>query len=351
MPTRVRDRGWWGVLAWTIGLAALTVSLAVAMSLGPSDVTPWEVARVVWAELTGGESGLRPLREAIIWDGRVPRALLAAFVGAGLAICGAVLQSLLRNPLADPYMLGISSGAGLGAVCVLVLGLGVGSFGVSGAAFVGGVAAFVLVMTVARFAGGATTVVILTGVAVTQLAAALTSFVIFAFANVHQTRGAMFWLMGSLASSSWPDVMLAAATVILGGLVCLALASYLDAFAFGEDAAASLGVDVARMRILLLGITAMITAVLVSSSGAIGFVGLTLPHAARALVGVKHLVLLPVSAMLGAIFLVWADTASRTLFGKEELPVGVMTAMIGVPFFLVILLRRHRRHAEGASAT
>ena len=270
MVAQLRDRGWWAPLLWVAGLVVLAVSLAVSISLGPSEVTPWNVVDVIRAKLTGGDSGLTPIRDAIVWDGRIPRALLAALVGAGLAVCGAVLQSMLRNPLADPYMLGISSGAGLGAVIVLVLGFGFGAIGVNGAAFLGGALAFAMVLLVARLAGGSTTVVILTGVAVTQFASALTSFVIFAFANVHQTRGAMFWLMGSLASSNWRDVVTAAVTVIAGTLVCVALASYLDAFAFGEDAAASLGVDVAKVRLLLLGVTALITAVLVSSSGAIG---------------------------------------------------------------------------------
>ncbi|MFT4088842.1 MAG: iron chelate uptake ABC transporter family permease subunit [Gordonia sp. (in: high G+C Gram-positive bacteria)] len=341
--SRWPDQPWWGPAVWLTGLALLIASIAVSITVGASNISTAGVFQIAWAKLTGGPSGMPLVREAIVWDGRMPRALLAALCGAGLAVCGAVLQSLLRNPLADPYMLGISSGAGLGAVTMIVFGAGAASIGLAGGAFIGGAAAFVLVLLIARIAGQSVAVLILTGVAVTQFGSAATSFVIFAFADVHQTRGAMFWLLGSLASSSWNDVALSAVVVALALAVCFALSAQLDAFSFGEDAASSLGVDVPRMRFLLLGVTALVTAVLVSSSGAIGFVGLTLPHAARAVVGVKHRLLVPVSALFGAIFLVWADTAARTLFAPEELPVGVMTALIGVPVFVAILVGKQRR--------
>ncbi|MFT4188689.1 MAG: iron chelate uptake ABC transporter family permease subunit [Aeromicrobium sp.] len=351
MGARVRSSVWWPRLLWGLGLVALAASLVVAVAVGSSDLTADDIAAVVRAHLFGGESGLSRTRDAIVWELRTPRVLLAALCGAGLAVCGAVFQSLLRNPLADPFILGVSSGAGLGAVLVLILGVGAGVVGLASGAFVGAVGTFALVIALARLAGRSVAVLVLAGVAIAQFCSALTSFVLYVFASAHETRGMLFWLMGSLSSSQWDDVLLAVVVVTVGVVVCLLRASTLDAFTFGEDAASSLGVDVARTRFVLLTVTTLMTAALVASSGAVGFVGLTLPHAARALVGVKHRVLLPTSALLGAIFLVWADTFARTVIAPQELPVGIMTALVGVPMFVAILVRQGlRAKAAGGGA-
>ncbi len=328
---------------WAAGLALLVISIAVAITIGPSNLSAGDVGAVVWAKLTGAESGLSRIQEGIVWDLRLPRTLLACLCGAGLAVCGVILQSLLRNPLADPFVLGISSGASTGAVSIVVLGIGAGSIGLAGGAFLGALGAFALVLILAHAAGGTTDRVLLAGVAATQLFSALTSFIVYLAADAEQTRGVLFWLLGSLATASWSDVLASVVLVVGGLVVCLLNASALDAFTFGQDAAASLGVSVGRTRILLLVVTALITAVIVSTSGAIGFVGLVLPHAARAIVGVKHRFLLPTAALMGAIFLVWVDTAARTVLDPQELPVGVATALIGVPAFVVILMKRGGR--------
>ncbi|MFT3854340.1 MAG: iron chelate uptake ABC transporter family permease subunit [Ilumatobacteraceae bacterium] len=321
--TAARRAGYAGpALLWLGGLIVLAASITVTITIGPAHLSPADVWTVIRAKLTGGTSGLTQIQDAIVWQFRLPRVLLAALCGAGLAVSGAILQSLLRNPLADPYMLGISSGAGLGAVGVVVLGLGGGVVGLGGGAFVGALATFVLVLTLARFAGRSVAVLILAGVAIAQLCSALTSFVIFASADAQQTRSVLFWLMGSLATSRWSDVAITAVVVSIGLTICILTASMLDAFTFGEDAAASLGINVGRTRSMLLVVTTLITAVLVSRSGSIGFVGLTLPHAARAIVGVKHRVLIPTSALLGAIFLVWVDTIARAAFAPQEAPRG-----------------------------
>ncbi|TYL45702.1 iron chelate uptake ABC transporter family permease subunit [Nocardioides sp. BGMRC 2183] len=328
---------------WLGAGVLLLCSVAVAITIGPSDLGPGDVAAVVWSKLTGVESGLSRIQDGIVWDLRMPRTLLAAVCGAGLAVCGVILQSLLRNPLADPFVLGISSGASTGAVSIVVLGLGAGSIGLTGGAFLGSLAAFGLVLLLAYVAGGTTDRVVLAGVAATQLFSALTSFIVYLAADAEQTRSVLFWLLGSLATATWADVGVVGLVVLVGLGVCLARASALDAFTFGQDAAASLGVHVARTRILLLVITALMTAVVVSTSGAIGFVGLVLPHAARALVGFRHRVLLPTAAVMGAIFLLWVDTAARTVLDPQELPVGVATALIGVPAFVVLLARQGRQ--------
>jgi iron complex transport system permease protein len=189
-------------------------------------------------------------------------------------------------------------------------------------------------------AGGGTDRVVLAGVAATQLFSALTSFIVLSSADAEQTRGVVFWLLGSLAGVNWSDVMTCGLVVVVGLACCMGFGRTLDAFAFGDDAAATLGVPVRRARMILLVATALITAALVSATGAIGFVGLVLPHAARFFVGPSHLRLLPTVTLLGAIFMVWVDTLARTAFAPQELPTGVVTALLGVPAFAVILLRR-----------
>lgn len=330
------------VLLGLLGLVAVVLSVATSTAIGPSDLGPRDALTVTLERMVGIDSGLSRVRSAIVWDLRLPRAVLAAVCGAGLALCGVVLQSLLRNPLADPFILGISSGASTGAVAVVVLGVGAGATGLAPGAFVGALIAFSLVMVLGSLAGGTTDRMLLAGIATTQLFSALTSFVVFTVADAEQTRGVLFWLLGSLGTSTWRDVLVSGTAVLAGVAVCWALAGALDAFTFGDDAASSLGVPVQRTRLALLVVTALVTAVIVSVSGAIGFVGLVLPHAARAVVGSRHRVLVPVAALLGAVFLVWVDVVSRTLVAPEELPVGIVTAIIGVPAFVLILVRRRR---------
>lgn len=323
-----------------VGLAVLALSIAVAVTIGPASLSVPDVYAIIAEHLGAGASDATRLQDGIVWELRLPRALLAALCGAGLALCGAILQSLLRNPLADPFVLGVSSGASTGAVLIVVLGVGGGVLTLSGGAFAGAVVSFTVVLALAFGAGGGTDRVVLAGVAGTQLFSALTSFIVLSSANAEQTRGVLFWLLGSLSGVDWSDVTVCGAVVALGLACCLALATTLDAFAFGSDAAATLGVSVRRSRAVLLVVTALVTAALVSAAGAIGFVGLVLPHAARFLVGPGHVRLLPTVALLGAIFMVWVDALARTVFAPREIPTGVITALIGVPAFAVILFRR-----------
>ena len=345
MTTRVRlrDNPTTVTLLWVIGVVTLAGSAAVAITLGPAGLSVGEVASIVVGHLGGTAADVTPIRDGIVWDLRLPRTLLAALCGAGLGLCGAIMQSLLRNPLADPFVLGISSGASTGAVLIVILGVGSGVIGLSSGAFIGAVISFALVLLLAHAAGGTPDRVILAGVAATQLFSALTSFIVITSADPEQTRGVMFWLLGSLGGADWLDIALCAAVVAVGLVVCLTHSRALDAFAFGEDAASSLGVNVWRVRVTLLLATALMTAVIVSVAGAIGFVGLVLPHAARALVGSNHRRLLPASALIGSIFLVWVDAVARTAIAPQELPAGVVTALVGVPAFAVILWRRKAR--------
>ncbi|MFD8380501.1 FecCD family ABC transporter permease [Streptomyces sp. NPDC059679] len=321
------------------GLAALLMSVAVAVTIGPADISTGDVWASVAAHLGVGESTLTPLRDGIVWNLRMPRTLLAAVCGAGLAVCGAVMQSLLRNPLADPFVLGVSSGASTGAVAVVVLGVGGGAVSLSAGAFLGALLSFALVLLLSHTLGGSTDRVVLSGVAAMQLFSALTSFTVLTSADADTTRAVLFWLLGSLSGAGWGQVLLCALVLAVVLVLCLGYARTLDAFAFGDEAAAGLGVRVARTRLVLLSATALLTAALVSCAGAIGFVGLVLPHATRALTGAGHARLLPVTALTGAVFLVWVDTLARTALDPQEVPVGVVTSLIGVPAFVAVLYR------------
>lgn len=319
-------------------LAALLLAIALAVGIGEMPISPLTTLQAVTNRIGLTEVPLKRIEEAVIWDYRLSRALVAALCGAGLALSGAILQSLLRNPLAEPYVLGISAGASTGAVMVMLLGFGAGTFSLSVGAFGGALAAFLFVVLLA---GNRQTAdrTILAGVAASQLFNALTSWIVSTSANAEQARSVMFWLLGSFSGVRWPDAALAAVVLAAGLLVCLAHARALDAFTFGEDAARALGIDVRRVRVVLLVTTALMTATMVSMVGAIGFVGLVIPHAARFLVGPSHARLLPATALTGALFMVLADIVSRLIIAPQILPIGVVTALVGVPFFSVILYR------------
>lgn len=302
-----------------------------------------EVLRAFGSRLGFGVQPLSALRDSVIWELRLPRVLLAAAVGAGLACCGAVLQAVTRNALAEPYLLGVSSGASTGAVLVLVLGFGSGVLSLSAGALVGGLVAFAVVILLLGRGSIGTGRLVLTGVVVGQLFTALTSLVLIASGDADSTRSITYWLLGSLAAARWPAVGVAVAAVILMLGVCRLLASAFDAFSFGDDAAASLGVRVRATRVVAIVVSAVVTAVMVASVGAIGFVGLIVPHGVRMLVGSEHRRLIPVSAVVGALFLVLADGLGRVVFAPQQIPVGVVTALIGVPLFLVVLRRRGYR--------
>lgn len=337
------QRTWWALAALTMSaviLLGLMVSLAV--SIGEIAIPLGTTAKAVSNRLFGTAFELSRIHQGIIWDYRLSRALVAASAGASLALCGAILQALLRNPLAEPYVLGISAGASTGAVCVMILGFGYGVLGLSSGAFIGAVAAFLLVGVLAAGAGGTSERIILCGVAGSQLFNALTSYIVTTSANAEQARGVLFWLLGSLSGVRWPDVYLSVPVAVIGFILCLAHVRALDAFAFGTDAAAALGVPVRRVQFTLLAVTAAMTASVVSMVGSIGFVGLVIPHAARFLVGPAHGRLLPATALGGALFMVGADIISRIIIPQQILPIGVVTALFGAPAFAIILYRVRR---------
>ncbi|WP_370592598.1 FecCD family ABC transporter permease [Rothia sp. ZJ932] len=333
--------GRWFFLA--LGVVALVVSVLISITLGSADISMVNVRDIVTNHVGLTEIPVRLSEDAIVWEDRLPRVLVAAACGIGLSLCGLLLQSLLRNSLADPYILGVSSGASTGAVVTGMLGLGGGAIGLSGGAFIGALIAFAAVLVIAKCASGDNSAFILAGVSSTQLFSALTSLIIFAFADSDEARGVMFWLLGSLEGVRWNQVYLSVAVAVAALVLCLAFTKTLDVMTFGEDMAGALGVNTTVVRMLLLTSTALVTAVLVSVAGAIGFVGLVIPHIARLICGYQHRLLVPFSAVFGAIFMVWVDTFSRIIFAPSALPIGVGTAIVGVPVFIVILLRKKAR--------
>ncbi|GAA0605533.1 iron ABC transporter permease [Paenochrobactrum glaciei] len=332
------------VLFWSLlGAAALILAILIGVVVGETPLPLESVATVFANNLWGATYPVDRIDQGIIWSYRLPRTLVAAACGAGLALSGVVLQSLVRNALADPYLLGVSAGASTGAVAVTVLGIGGGAIGISAGAFSGAALAFLLVAALARAAGGGSVQLVLAGIAGSQLFNALTSFFIAKSANAEQARGIMFWLLGNLSGVRWPDVTLAVPAAFFGFLVCLWFTRAMDAFTFGASSAASLGIAVRRVQIVLIGATTLMTATMVSLVGSIGFVGLVIPHAMRFVVGPRHGRLVPASALAGAVFLIAADIASRTLIPGQVVPIGVVTALVGAPGFALILISNRRR--------
>ena len=329
-------------IAALVGAALiLCASLLIGVLVGPAGLTPDRVILELLDGIPGVylDSGLTVQQQAILWQIRLPRVVLGALVGAMLAVAGAAYQGVFRNPLADPYLLGVSSGAGLGATLAIVSGGALGMFGIPLAAFAGGVLAVFATYALGRSIGGAqnAVVIILAGVAVAAFTNAVQTFVQQRFDD--SLREVYTWLLGGLSTDGWSEVLVVIPYVVLASAVILVHRRVLDVMAVGDVEAASLGVDPARSRLILVLAATLGTAAVVSASGLIGFVGIVVPHAVRLVAGPSHRLLLPLSLMLGAAFLVLTDVAARTLMSPAELPIGVVTAMIGAPFFLLVLRR------------
>lgn len=272
---------------------------------------------------------------------RLPRVLVAMMVGSALSLAGGTMQGLFKNPLADPYILGVSSGAAVGAAVAMLIGFGwnvLGAFAIPLAAFVGGIASLVLVYSLASRGGRSTTSMLLAGVAVSTFLGAIVSLLIY-FSG-QQLQQVVFWMMGGFSGRNWLHVLSVLPFLVGGGIVIFWYARELDALAVGEEQAHYMGVDVEKVKTRLLWASALLTAAAVSVSGLIGFVGLVIPHTMRLLGGPSHRWLLPATALAGAGFLATADLLSRVILAPTELPVGVITALVGGPFFLYLLSKR-----------
>lgn len=318
--------------------AVILVTAVVAVCFGSVNVGIDRVIGVVWANVTGETSAVDSIYQKIVWELRVPRVLMAGVVGAALALAGAALQGLLRNPLADPYIVGVSSGASLGAVLVMTFGSSV-IFGLTtpAAAFVGALVILVLVFAFAQRSGNFTDMrLVLSGVALGYVAMAGTSFAQLQ-AEPGQVRGILFWMMGSVAGARWEGLLLPTIVMVLAGAWLLSQARGLNALALGDDDAVAVGVNLRRFRLGLLIVAALLTAVTVAVAGGVGFVGLIIPHAVRMIVGADYRRLLPVAALAGAIFLIAVDLVARTVGSPNEYPLTIFTALVGGPFFLWLM--------------
>ncbi|EWC63632.1 Hemin ABC transporter, permease protein [Actinokineospora spheciospongiae] len=329
-----------GVLV--VAVAALVAVVCVATLLGAAELGWDRVVAEVWAQLTGGVSPLSEREAAIVWQVRVPRVLLAGLVGAALAVSGAAFQGVFRNPLADPYLLGAAAGAGLAATLVVIAAPGVTGWVVGPlplAAFAGALGGVGLTWALGRSAGGGTAVLLLSGVAV---AAFLTAVQTFAQQLDTDTIKQVYtWMLGGLNTSGWHEVLLTLPYLAVAAVVLCLCARLLDVLALGDEEAASLGVRPGRVRLVVLLAASLATAAAVAVSGLIGFVGIVVPHVVRLLAGSGHRVVVPLSLVGGAVFLIVCDQVARTVVAPAELPLGVITACTGAPFFAAVL-RRYR---------
>lgn len=331
------------VLAFS-GVAALLISLSVAVSVGAVSIPSATVWGVLVNKLFPGfvEQTWSQGREAIVWNIRFPRALLAIMVGAGLAIVGASLQAVTRNPLADPHLLGISSGGAFGAIFALLhAGLFLGLLTVPILAFAGALMATLIVLGVSRLADDATSAdrLVLTGVAVSFIIMAGANGLIF-LGDPRASHTVVFWMLGGLGLAQWDQLIYPLAILLVCGIWLLSQSTQLNAMTIGDETAATLGIPVAQFRLVVFVVGALITGVMVAFSGIIGFVGLMVPHIARMLVGGDYARVLPASALIGAIFLLWADIAARTVMAPEDMPIGIVTGLAGGTFFVWLLGRR-----------
>ncbi|WP_244487628.1 MULTISPECIES: FecCD family ABC transporter permease [unclassified Aureimonas] len=342
---REGDRAGRGTVALGLLLLALGACLVVSLGVGPAGLSP---ARVVEILLAGPGSRESMGETVIVWQIRLPRALLGALVGASLGVSGAVMQGLFRNPLADPGLIGISSGSALGAVSMIVgaggvlrtLAAALGGFALPVAAFVGGLAATSVLYAIATRQGRTSVAtLLLAGIAIGAFASAALGLLVY-LSDDQQLRDITFWTLGGLAGANWPKLFACGPIMLAALLAVLTLGRSLNALTLGEAEAFHLGIRVQRVKRLAIFLVCAATGAAVAVAGVVGFVGIVVPHMLRLAIGADHRVLLPGSALLGAILLLLADMVARTVASPAELPIGILTAALGAPFFLWLLLRR-----------
>lgn len=330
-----------GVVLGATG-ALLLAAMVAGIGIGPLQLGPGSVLQILAAKAGIGDlAGQPPAHVSVVWEIRLPRVLLAAMVGASLAISGAALQGLFGNSLADPGVIGVTSGASLGAICAIVLGLTfLGAWTVPVMAFLFGVATTGMIYVLARPGrSGGTVQLLLVGIAITAMTGSVNGFFTY-IADTTELESITYWSMGSLNRGTWQNVSAGLPFALIGLVAVMSLAKPLDVLALGERQARHVGLDVRRTRILLIVSTALAVGAAVAMAGSIGFVGLVVPHIVRLLVGPGHRWLLPISAVGGALMLVLADIGARTLNPPSEIPIGLFTGVVGGPFFLWLLFRR-----------
>lgn len=330
-------------------LAVLFLSTIVATSIGQVNIPFSDTFTIIMYRITGLDFfSLENIDSAhinIIWLIRLPRVLTAGLVGIGLTICGIVMQASIQNPLADPYILGISSGATLGATFALLIGIGslpfIGQLGLATVAFIGALVASILVLVFANIGGKPTsTKLVLSGTVIDSMFSAFSSLIIYLSNNQQGLQNVTFWMMGSVASANWSKLPLLFLVVLISSVYFITQRRTLNIILMGDEGATTLGVNINFYRKLYLIVAALITGIIVSNCGMIGFVGLIIPHIIRALLGSDHKYLLPFGMIFGAIFMILTDLLARTIISGSEIPVGIITASFGAPIFLYMLVRK-----------
>ena len=322
---------------------AFVLTLFAAINIGPANISIATTARILLSRIPflGGliSETWTPVQEAVVIAIRLPRVLTGAIVGAALAVAGCAMQGLFRNPMASPYILGVSSGAAFGAALAIVLGVSIGGFGIPAAAFIFATVAVFTAYYVALDRGKVSVAtLLLAGIAMAALFSAMVSFINYVAGE--KLSAVVFWIMGGLWASDWSKFLIALPLILPGVLGIFLFSKDLNLMLLGEETAVNLGVNIEGVKKIILALSALVTAAAVCISGVIGFVGLIIPHIVRIFVGSDHKVLIPASCLVGAIFLILADTIARTLIHPTELPVGLVTALFGAPFFLFLLRRK-----------
>ncbi len=326
-------------------LVVLLASSVMALLVGAADLSPWVIIKTVVNEFFMEEAFIYgtvdPIHD-IVWILRLPRIVLAICIGAGLAISGIIMQAIVKNPLADPYILGVSSGASLGSTSAILLGVGVtlGENFIGIAAFLGAFTVSMLVLLVANIGGQATSIkLLLSGLVLSAICSAFSNFIIYTSSNVEGMHSITYWMMGSMAGAKWSTIAL------IFPLICICIAFFwsqariLNLMLLGDESAITLGYNINGYKQRYLIVSSIIVGFAVYAAGMIGFVGLIIPHIMRMLLGTDHKALIPTSALFGAIFMLWADTLCRVVMPNSELPIGMLISMVGAPFFLYLMLK------------
>lgn len=331
------------------------LSIILGISFGAVDIPPYDVYRVFLYKVFGIKIGnlgdlLNSTVFDIIWEVRMPRVILGAFTGMSLAVVGVIMQATIQNPLGDPYILGLSSGASLGATFSILVGFSgvLSSFGVGLGAFLGALMASILVYFLAKIGGRITPFkMILAGMVISSICSSLTSLIIFLSKDNEGIRTVNFWMMGSLAGAEWSNIALPIVVSIIPLIYFFTQYRNLNLMVLGDETSITLGLNVEKYRKIYMILSSLVTGVIVSVCGTIGFVGIMIPHIVRLIFGTDHKILLPFSALLGAIFLVWADVIARCAVSNMELPIGIITSVIGAPFLLWLMIKGNGEKEQG----
>lgn len=327
-------------------LIILFLSIGFAVTMGSVDISIKEVYEVILYKLFNiGDSTIGTGAVAdVVWLIRMPRIVLAIEVGAGLSVVGIVMQAIVKNPLADPYILGVSSGASLGATLAVVLGIGSvfgsNSLGIMG--FIGAFGVSILVLMISNIGGRSNSIkLLLAGMALSSVCSSFSSFLVYISDDSQKLKTITFWLMGSLAGAKWNEIVIILPVIILGTIFFITQYRTLNLMLLGDEVSITLGTDLHRFRIIYLVITSLMIGLLVYVSGMIGFVGLIIPHIVRIIFGTDHKKIIPITALLGAIILIWADVISRILIKGTEIPIGIVISIIGAPLFVWLMIKKN----------